>query len=261
MKTASELRAEARAALGRNDAYWLYVAGVFLLGLVCVAVFLPLGFSLALAGPVAKALGVTVPETFEGLLTSPLMVVATALAAVLVCFAIYVIGFITWGKFAMALAASRGGLRIGHAFSGWGNSWRMGWIFLVQTTFAQLWCLLLIVPGIYKMFAYAMTPYIAIDHPDWDACRCITESRRLMRGCKCRYFLLNLSFIGWYLLVVLVSMVPVVGGIAAYFLEPYVGTACARFYEHLLDMDESSVAAGSYVNPDVSPSAEVQPTR
>ena len=261
MKTSSELRAEARAALKRSDAYWLYVAGGFLLGLVGSAVMIPAVLMLASAGPIAKALGVKVPDTFAGLLTSPLMVVAIALAAVLVCLFIYLIGFLIWGKFAMALAASRGGLRIGHAFSGWGNGWRMGWIFLVQTTFAQLWCLLLVVPGIYKMFAYAMTPYIAIDHPDWDACRCITESRRLMRGCKCRYFLLNLSFIGWYLLVVLVSMVPVVGGIAAYFLEPYVGTACARFYEHLLDMDESSVAAGSYVNPDVSPSAEVQPVR
>ena len=245
MKKSSELRAEARSALARNDAYWLYVAGGFLLGLVASAVLIPTTLALISVAPIAQALGVKIPETFEGLLASPLMIVALVLSAVFVGLFVYLIGFLIWGKFAMALAASRGGLRIGHAFSGWGNGWRMGWIFLVQTTFAQLWCLLLIVPGIYKMFAYALTPYIAIDHPDWNACRCITESRRLMRGCKLRYFVLNLSFIGWYLLVVMTSMIPVIGGIAAYFLEPYVGTACARFYEQLLDMDDASAAFGS----------------
>ena len=73
-----------------------------------------------------------------------------------------------------------------------------------------LWFLLLIVPGIIKGFSYAMTPYIAVDHPDWTANQCITESRRIMDGNKWRYFCLNMLF-----------------------LQPYVQSACAAFYEDI----------------------------
>ena len=244
MKDSATLRAEARAALAENSAYWLYFGGLFLMGLALVAVIVPFTLGLIAIGPAMKAMGVAIPETFGQLFASSdgavLLLVLLAVAAAYMFVLIYAIGFVTWSKTAMALAASRRGLRLGHAFSGFGNGWRMGWIVLVYMTYMQLWLLLLVVPGIYKAFAYALVPYVAIDHPDWSANRCITESRRLMRGNKWRLFCLNFSFIGWYVLVFLASMLPVLNGVAAYFLGPYVDTASARFYEELLDVDDAN---------------------
>lgn len=96
----------------------------------------------------------------------------------------------------------------------------------------RVFFLRLIIPGIIKSFSYAMTPYIAVDHPDWTATQCITESRRIMYGNKWRYFCLNISFIGWYLLLIPAAFVPC-GSFAQLFLQPYVQTACAAFYEDI----------------------------
>ena len=137
----------------------------------------------------------------------------------------------------MAMATMRRGLGVGHAFSGWGHGWKMGWIMVAKGTYILLWSLLLYVPGLVKTFSYAMTEYVAVDHPDWSANECITESRRLMDGHKWRYFCLMLSFIGWFILVVLASMIPMAGNLAQFFFLPYPESAKAAFYEDLLDRD------------------------
>ena len=118
----------------------------------------------------------------------------------------------------------------------------MGWIVTVKYTYVMLWTLLLYVPGIVKALAYSMTEYIAVDHPDWSANQCITESRRLMDGHKWRYFCLNLSFFGWFILLIIASFLPMVGGVAQYFFMPYFESAKAAFYEDLLDRDPQPVA-------------------
>ena len=161
------------------------------------------------------------------------------LASVLVFFllAIYPLGYVSWGNAAMAIAAMRRGVTVGHAFSGWGNGWRMGWIMAVKFTYINLWALLLFVPGVIKTISYSMTDFVAIDHPDWSANQCITESRRLMDGNKLRYFCLMLSFVGWFILVAVASSIPLVGNFAQWFFMPYFESAKAAFYEDLLDND------------------------
>ena len=90
----------------------------------------------------------------------------------------YPLGFVKWGESAMSIATIRRGLTVGHAFSGWGHGWKMGWIEMVKITYLSLWYLLLVVPGMVKSLSYAMTEFIAVDHPEWDANQCISESRR-----------------------------------------------------------------------------------
>ena len=51
---------------------------------------------------------------------------------------------------------------------------------LLVMLYTILWSLLLIIPGIIKSYAYAMTPYIMNDRPDLDADDCIHESRMMM---------------------------------------------------------------------------------
>lgn len=238
VKSAKGIRTAAWNALGGQ--YLPYVAAYLLLVLVLTMVAVPLlallgaGVAISGIGPYFAPGGH--PEI--GLLFDPEVMLPFLASVLLFSVAIiYPIGFGAWGQAAMAMAAMRRGLTVGHAFSGWGHGWKMGWIMLVKLTYLQLWYMLLLVPGIVKTLSYAMTEFVAVDHPDWSANQCISESRRLMDGHKWRYLLMLASFAGWFVAVFLASMLPVVGGIAQWLFMPYFETAKAAFYEDLLDGD------------------------
>lgn len=93
--------------------------------------------------------------------------------------------------------------------------------------FTYLWSLLLIIPGIIKSYAYAMTFYIALDNPELPANDCIDASKEMMRGHKWNLFVLDLSFIGWWFLSILSC------GIGFLWLVPYFMSSRAIFYEKL----------------------------
>lgn len=97
-----------------------------------------------------------------------------------------------------------------------------------------LWSLLLIIPGIIKTLSYSQVYYIFKDHPEYSINEIITESRKLMNGYKWKYFLLNLSFIGWGLLSILTVF------IGFLWLIPYMNTSYATFYQQLTSEKASS---------------------
>lgn len=102
-------------------------------------------------------------------------------------------------------------------------------IFLMQL-YIMLWSLLLVIPGIIKSFSYAMTPYILADsNGSVNYNDAIDESRRMMDGHKMEFFVLNLSFIGWFLLSLLTF------GIGFFWLIPYISAAQAEFYYYVAD--------------------------
>ena len=98
---------------------------------------------------------------------------------------------------------------------------------LLQSLFTFLWSLLFIIPGIVKSYSYALASYIQQDseNKNWEFC--IQKSMRMMQGRKMQLFLLDLSFIGWYLLGLLCF------GIGVLFVYPYHQMARANFYEAL----------------------------
>ena len=96
---------------------------------------------------------------------------------------------------------------------------------LLMYLYVLLWSLLLVVPGIIKGFAYAMTPYILKDNPNMKNNEAIELSMAMMNGHKWDLFCLELSFIGWALLCVLTF------GIGYLWLIPYMQTSVAAFYE------------------------------
>lgn len=73
--------------------------------------------------------------------------------------------------------------------------------------FTGLWTILLIIPGIIKGYSYAMTPYIMKDmltsKHDMKATEAITQSRKLMLGHKWQLFWLDISFLGWAIINIL----------------------------------------------------------
>lgn len=116
------------------------------------------------------------------------------------------------------------------------NNWfhNLGGMFLT-TLYVMLWMLLLIVPGIIKAFAYAMTPFILVDKPELSANAAIDLSQEMMKGHKLDFFCLSLSFIGWGILGILTL------GIGYFWIMPYMYTTYAAFYQDVKAEYESRV--------------------
>ena len=145
---------------------------------------------------------------------------------------------------------------LGFAFKNGDRIVRTLLIGILTWLFTFLWMLLFIIPGIVKTYAYALAPYIAAEREELDARACIDESQRLMSGHKMQLFLLDLSFIGWYLLGFLCC------GIGIFFVMPYTHAARAAFYcELVADPNaESDEAAdyGIYFSEPTAPTADQQ---
>ncbi|WP_238403673.1 DUF975 family protein [Paenibacillus paridis] len=87
-----------------------------------------------------------------------------------------------------------------------------------------LWFLLLFIPGIVKSYAYSMVPYILADNPNIGYRRAVELSNDMTRGSKFRIFVLELSFLGWILLGLLLIFVGV------FFVMPYIHSTKAELY-------------------------------
>lgn len=98
----------------------------------------------------------------------------------------------------------------------------------LQGMFIVLWSMLLVVPGIIAAYRYRQAYYILLDDPGKSPIQCIRESKALMRGHKGELFVLDLSFIGWQLLIALSA------GILGIWVMPYLETTYAMYYNMLL---------------------------
>lgn len=90
-----------------------------------------------------------------------------------------------------------------------------------------LWTLLLIIPGIVKGYAYCMVPYILADNPNIGTKRAMELSQEMTNGEKFNIFVLDLSFLGWYLLGAFAF------GIGILFVRPYDYATHAELYLRL----------------------------
>lgn len=102
--------------------------------------------------------------------------------------------------------------------------------------FITLWTLLLIVPGIIKMYEYRMVSYILAENPDTDYRTAQQISKSLMDGHKFNAFILDLSFILWYLLGALTF-----GLVNLFYTFPYIQATNAELFIALAYPGESSV--------------------
>lgn len=105
-------------------------------------------------------------------------------------------------------------------------------ILILQEIWTLLWMVLFIVPGIVKALAYSQALFIYRDAIDKGQpigyTEAITKSRELMDGHKAQYFILLLSFIGWWILVILTA------GLLVFWVGPYYQLAKANFYNELV---------------------------
>ena len=113
-----------------------------------------------------------------------------------------------------------------HLFSGFTGGKYMARVKVMffKTLYEFLWGLLFIIPGIIKSYSYFLIPYILSDNPDISKDRAFEISMKTMDGEKWELFVLQLSFIGWYLLGMLCCC------IGMYFVNPYAQATYGEFY-------------------------------
>ena len=127
---------------------------------------------------------------------------------------------------------------IGNLLDGFGMFPRVLFLIILQIVFIFLWSLLLVIPGIIAAYRYSFAVYVMIDHPEMSAMDCLRESKRLTTGYKRQLFLLDLSFIFWFLL----TMIPVVGYIAQVYVTPYMESARVLYYEQIRALQDGKPA-------------------
>lgn len=116
---------------------------------------------------------------------------------------------------------------VGNLFTGYRQFWRVFATQVLVTLLVFLFTLLLFIPGIWMALRLAMAPFILRDHPEMSISDVLRQSVRMMDGYKCKYLLLQLSFLGWILLCI-----PTLG-IGLLWVVPYIGQTQANFYEQL----------------------------
>ena len=109
--------------------------------------------------------------------------------------------------------------------------------------FLTVLCTLALI-GIYiwaaiKYLLYVLSYQIAYDNPNYSNKDVVEESERLMNGNRGKYFVLQLSFIGWGILACLTF------GIGTFWLTPYMTVAAICFYENLSGKYNSTATVDS----------------
>jgi len=102
--------------------------------------------------------------------------------------------------------------------------------------FSALWALLFIIPGIVKAYAYSMSFYLLHREPGIEALESIGLSKQLTRGNKWSLFILDLSYLGWYILGVFTL------GILYLWIVPKHMTARTLYFEEIYDIYKPSAA-------------------
>ncbi len=150
-------------------------------------------------------------SAMDGLLAAALEIISTMIGVGLTFYALRVV--------------RREAAGFANLFDAFGLFFRVLWLEILMSVFAFLWSLLLVVPGIIALYKYRQAIYLLFDHPEWGAYRCIQESKAMMRGHKWELFVLDLSFLGWYIL----SAFPPV----LIYVTPFTELTYAGYYDQL----------------------------
>lgn len=89
----------------------------------------------------------------------------------------------------------------------------------------------------YISLTYAMITYIMYDQNELGVIATMKRSAALMKGHKWDLFILQLSFLGWFLLGVITC------GILLLWISPYISTTIANFYDGLLQQEQKATGA------------------
>lgn len=174
----------------------------------------------------------------KGFNTSPIFLIPWAVLPIIIVFFMLLmitVGYaLEVGKNRFFLKGFKDDVDIRNLFSTFNSEEYFG---IMKTQFLRglynfLWSLLLIIPGIIKAYEYQMVPYILAENPNLPSNEVISMSRDMTNGHKWSMFVLDLSFIGWYLLGAIFF------GIGGIFVNPYKEATLAKLYNILSGNDK-----------------------
>lgn len=100
-------------------------------------------------------------------------------------------------------------------------------MFLTELRIA-LWALLLIIPGIMKMYSYYFVKFLVTDYPELEADEIMEMSEKMSEGIRFELFVFDLSFILWSFLAAFISLYTF--GLGGVLVQPYVSQSGAQLY-------------------------------
>lgn len=130
---------------------------------------------------------------------------------------------------------------VANLLDGFGFAVKLIILSFLEGLFITLWSMLFIVPGIIAAYRYRMALYLLIDDPGKSPMQCIRESKQFMAGHKAELFMLDLSFIGWYLL----GAITFIGYGVRVWTIPYTNVTRVLYYEHLCHPEFFSAPSGA----------------
>ena len=125
--------------------------------------------------------------------------------------------------------ANRSNPKFSDLWYGFNNMLRAIGVTLLVGVIVFIGSILFIIPGIILAFMYSQVYYIMAENPEMSIMNCLKESSRIMKGHKMDLFILELSFLGWGILMVITL------GIAGLYVLPYYNTTLPNFYLDIKD--------------------------
>lgn len=169
-----------------------------------------------------------------------ILLIVAAAAFVGFLWTTFIVQVLIVGQARYFLDGFKGKGSVGTLFSPYG---RGEWIkiagkMFIKNLYLFFWFLLLIIPGIIKSYAYRMVPYILAEDPTISISEAIRRSNEMTNEIKFEMFILDLSFLGWYLL----GLIPC--GLGVIFVVPYHQATLGRLYESLT---QDSITSSAFV--------------
>lgn len=233
MWTRAELKQSAKGVLREN--YWMAFAVCLVYGLIAsfgtggASGGASSGAAAGRAGPAVGAPAELLPGVVSAIVVIGLFGLMLGLALVF-ALQFFVYGPLEVGLGRYFLESRQFPSGFSRLFSGFQRNYlRVAGGMFVTELFIGLWSLLLIVPGIVKALAWSQVPYLLAENPNLTGARAREISAQMTDGQKWEIFLLQLSFLGWYLLGALAC------GVGVLFVDPYVQATHAELYARLRD--------------------------
>lgn len=224
MWTRPELKSGAKTAL--NSTYWKAFLVTILFGIFSISS----SDILNLERLRDSFMGIKPPETAWTLRLLPFFLV----------FSLLVTTVIEVGLDYYFIRNHYGEARVGNLFHGFGP----GYLNIVGVQFVTgiiivLWSLLFVIPGIMASYKYRMVPYLLSENPHMDGKEARQLSAQMTDGQKWDIFVLDLSFLGWYLVGLICFIVGV------FLIPPYQYATDAELYITLRDQNGLSFPSDS----------------
>ncbi len=208
MWTIAELKQNAKTVLKRT--YWLSFAILLVAGIVT-----GIGDLITSVIDIATELGIFIPER---------LVLCANIFSLLVN--VFIVGPIIVGKSRFFMQIREYDTEFSVLFSGFNGKeyWNNIRAMILKSIYIMAWSLLFFIPGIIKSYEYYFVSYIIAENPEIPVYRAFQISKEMTDGYKMRIFLLELSFVGWYLLGAFCL------GIGVFFVNPYMTATLAELY-------------------------------